>query len=211
MLKVHRFTFGPFQENTFLVHNGTNAWVVDPGCSNADEAHELEDHLTQNALTPVRCMLTHAHVDHVMGCAWIHERYGLRPWVHEADHEMLKNAPAMARLFGVHCTPPPEPEGKLLPGEPLLLGSAAIDVLFVPGHAPGHVAFHYPSGNWIIGGDVLFQGSVGRTDLPGGNMDTLLASIRSTLWPLPDVTTVHCGHGPSTTIGREKRQNPFLR
>lgn len=194
-----------------MLHSGREGLIIDPGCWNAGEEHELEQWLTENGITPVRLVLTHAHIDHVFGCAWLEKRYGLRPEVHRADLPLLRGAPQVGRLYGTHCDPVPEPAAFLAEGDTIVLGNARLDVLFVPGHAPGHVAFHCAEQRSVIAGDVLFHRSIGRTDLPGGDLDTLLHSIHTQLFPLPDDTVVYCGHGPETTIGEEKRMNPFLR
>ena len=211
MLSVAKFTFNPFQENTYVIHNGSQAILIDPGCWNATEEHELEAYLAENALTPVHLVLTHAHIDHVFGCAWANSRYGLTPDLHPADHELYAGAPQMARMYGLPYEEGPPPGRALVPGETITLGSDTLKVLFVPGHAPGHVALFCEAQHFVIAGDVLFMNSIGRTDLPGGDMDTLLRSIREQLFPLGDEVVVHSGHGPETTIGREKRSNPFLR
>lgn len=211
VLRIATFTFNPFQENTFLVHDGEQAIVIDPGCWNAGEEHELEQHLALNGLTPVRLVLTHAHIDHVFGCSWMHKRYGLLPEMHRDDLELLRHAPDVGRMYGVHCEPSPEPEVFLSGGDAIELGGVLINVLFVPGHAPGHIALHCPEQGFVISGDVLFNGSIGRTDLPGGSLPVLERSIREKLYTLPDETIVYCGHGPETTIGQEKRGNPFVK
>lgn len=194
-----------------MLDNGLEAIVVDPGCSDGQERHELEVWLRDNALTPVRVVLTHAHIDHVMGCAWMHERYGAAPELHPDDLPLLRNAPRQAAMFGVHCAEAPEPATFLAEGQCIRLGTEELEVLHVPGHAPGHVALWCPADRFVVSGDVLFQRSVGRVDLPGGDLDTLLDSIRTKLLPLGDDVRVLCGHGPETTIGAERRLNPFLR
>ncbi|MCC6540625.1 MAG: MBL fold metallo-hydrolase [Flavobacteriales bacterium] len=211
MLHIARFTFNPFQENTYVLHEGQEAIVVDPGCWNPSEQRELEDYLTQNALRPVRLVLTHAHIDHILGCAWMRDRYGLLPELHRADLPVLAAGERSATMYGLPYDPAPEPKAFITEGSTILLGKEELQVLFVPGHAPGHIAFFHPAGRFVVSGDVLFQNSIGRTDLPGGNMDTLLRSIREQLFPLGDDVTVYSGHGPETTIGRERKHNPFLR
>lgn len=211
MLHVAKFTFNPFQENTYVVHDGKQALVIDPGCWNTAEEHELESYLEDNALTPVRLVLTHAHLDHVFGNAWMHKRFKLAPWMHRADLPLLGMAPRQGQMYGVPCEPSPDPEGFLEAGDTITLGNDELKVLFVPGHAPGHIALYSKAHGFVIAGDVLFMNSIGRTDLPGGDMDTLVRSIREELFPLGDTVKVYCGHGPETTIGHEKRSNPFLR
>jgi len=210
-LRITRFIFNPFDENTWVLDNGREALLVDPGCSDADEQRELEYWLATNRLTPIRLLLTHAHLDHVLGCAWMHRRFGLLPELHRADLPLLELAERQGLMYGIPCEPPPAPTKFLAPGDTITLGNERLEVLFVPGHAPGHIAFWHPEQRFVISGDVLFQRSIGRTDLPGGDMDTLIASIRTELFPLGDDVKVHCGHGPDTTIGEERRLNPFLR
>ena len=211
MLHVASFTFNPFQENTYVVHDGSQAILFDPGCWNTAEERELEAWFTHNAITPVRLVLTHAHIDHVLGCAWVHKKYGMLPELHRADLPLLQAAPRQGKLYGVHCEPSPEPAHFIEPGDVLRLGNEELKVLFVPGHAPGHIALFSEEHRFVIAGDVLFRDSIGRTDLPGGDTDTLLRSIREQLFPLGDDVAVYCGHGPETTIGRERQKNPFLK
>lgn len=211
MLHIASFTFNPFQENTYVVHDGRDAMIVDPGCWDALEQRELDDFIVKNGLRPVRLLLTHAHIDHVLGNAWVHRRYGLLPELHAADLPLLEGAERVAAMYGISYEPSPMPERFLEPGKPVQLNDEVLDVLFVPGHAPGHIALHSAEQGFLLSGDVLFHDSIGRTDLPGGDTETLLKSIREVLFPLGDEVTVHSGHGPTTTIGREKRHNPFVR
>jgi len=211
VLRVTSFTFNPFQENTFVVDDAREAIIVDPGCWNAAEERELETHLAVNGLTPVRLVLTHGHIDHVLGCAWVKERFGLLPELHRDGLDLLRAAPEMARMFGLSLDPPPVPERFLPEGEDVALAGGSMRILHVPGHAPGHIALHSAKDGFVIAGDVLFNRSIGRTDLPGGDMATLERSIREKLYVLDDATTVYCGHGPETTIGEERLKNPFVR
>lgn len=210
-MHIQKFTFNPFQENTYVLHAGGEGILIDPGCSDQTEQRELEQWLEANQVRPVRLLLTHAHIDHVLGCAWLHRRYGLLPEVHRNDLPILERAPESGAMFGVACEPPPAPKAFLEEGQVIPLGEEHLDVLFVPGHAPGHVAFFNPRRRFLLGGDVLFHRSIGRTDLPGGDMDTLLNSISEQLYPLGDEVVVHPGHGSETTIGEERRLNPFVR
>lgn len=211
MLRIASFTFNPFQENTFVVHDGSQALLIDPGCWNTADERDLEGWLAEQGLLPARLVLTHAHIDHVLGCAWAHRRYGLLPELHRNDLALLQMAPRQGQLYGVPCEPSPEPQRFIGEGDAIRLGDDELKVLFVPGHSPGHIALYSEAGRFVIAGDVLFKDSVGRTDLPGGDTDTLLRSIRDRLLPLGDDVRVYCGHGPDTTIGRERRSNPFLR
>jgi len=156
-------------------------------------------------------VLTHAHIDHILGNAWVHKRYGLLPEMHRADLPLLHGGSRQASLYGIPFDPSPEPERFIAEGDEITLGEHPLKVLFVPGHAPGHIALFSEDQRFVISGDVLFMNSIGRTDLPGGDTDTLLRSIREQLFPLGDDVNVYCGHGPDTTIGYEKRSNPFLR
>jgi len=210
MLHVIGLPFNPFQENTWLLHNGKEAIVIDPGCWNRAEEHALEEKLTRNNLRLVRCLLTHAHIDHVLGLAWVHRRFGLAPELHRADLPLLEAAPHQGQMYGVPCEPCPPPASFLLGGDTITLGEDRLDVIHVPGHSPGHVAFVSAAQAFVVSGDVLFKGSIGRTDLPGGDHDQLIDSIRKKLLTLPDNVVVHCGHGPDTTIDAERRSNPFL-
>jgi glyoxylase-like metal-dependent hydrolase (beta-lactamase superfamily II) len=209
-MHIKKFTFNPFQENTYVLFHEGEGMVIDPGCSNPNEERELAEWLDENGILPVRLLLTHAHIDHVMGCAWLKERYGLLPEVHRNDLPILKAAEMQGAMFGVQCNPVPAPKAFLGEGDVIPLGDEHLDVLFVPGHAPGHVAFFNPKQRFLIGGDVLFHRSIGRTDLPGGDMGTLLKSITEKLFPLGDEVVVYSGHGPETTIGEERKLNPFV-
>jgi glyoxylase-like metal-dependent hydrolase (beta-lactamase superfamily II) len=209
-MHIKKFTFNPFQENTYVLFHEGEGMVIDPGCSNPNEERELAEWLDENGILPVRLLLTHAHIDHVMGCAWLKERYGLLPEVHRNDLPILEAAEMQGAMFGVRCDPVPAPKAFLGEGDVIPLGEEHLDVLFVPGHAPGHVAFFNPKQRFLIGGDVLFHRSIGRTDLPGGDMGTLLKSITEKLFPLGDEVVVYSGHGPETTIGEERKLNPFV-
>lgn len=212
MIKVKKFTFNPFAENTYvLVSEKGNAWIVDPGCSDNDENQEVLDFLDNNHLSLKGLLLTHAHIDHVLGNHFIYKTFGHTPVMHEADLEVLRRAEQSASMYGVPYLPSPEPEEYINDGDNLDLDGTSFEVKWCPGHAPGHVVFINHDDRYIIGGDVLFRGSIGRTDLPGGDHDTLLDSIKNKLYVLPDNYTVFCGHGPETTIGFEKENNPFIR
>ena len=210
-MHIKKFTFNPFQENTYVLHAAGEGIIIDPGCSDKNEQRELETWLADNIVRPTRVLLTHAHIDHVMGCAWLKERYGLLTEVHRKDLPILELAVQQGAMFGVACEPVPAPKPFLEEGQVITLGKEHLDVLFVPGHAPGHVAFYNPKQQFLLGGDVLFHRSIGRTDLPGGDMDTLMKSIREEFYPLGDEVVVYSGHGPETTIGEEKKGNPFVR
>lgn len=210
-MRITKFTFNPFQENTYVLDDGKNALLIDPGCWDAAEREELSAFLSDNRLKPVRLVLTHAHIDHVLGCGWVERSYGLKPEMHTEGLRLLEALPAQAAMFGVPLDPVPAPERFLTTDDTITIGDRTLKILHVPGHAPGHIALFDPIGRSVIAGDTLFSGSIGRTDLPGGDTELLLRSIREQLYPLGDDVTVYSGHGPETTIGREKRSNPFVR
>lgn len=212
MLKVHHFTFSPFQENTYLLYNeAKECLIIDPGCYTPEERETLEAFITTHELQPKRLLNTHAHLDHVFGNAFVYEKYGLLPEMHRGELPILEAVPLIARQYGIpQVKASPLPKNYLEEGMQIVLGEDVLDILFVPGHSPASIAFYNAKEGYVIGGDVLFQQSVGRTDLPGGDMQTLLHSIRTKFFTLPDATVVHAGHGPATTIGAERRDNPFL-
>jgi hydroxyacylglutathione hydrolase len=204
--EVACLTTGPFQENGYLLADPDtrDAVIVDPG----SEAELFLRRIESERLTPRAVWLTHAHVDHILGVAAVVERTGGGVWMHPADRPLYDSAEDQALMFGLEATPLPPPDHSLAHGDTLSLGALTFTVRHVPGHSPGSVAF---AGHGIVFvGDALFAGSVGRVDLPGGDGAQLLASIHDQLLTLPDATVVYSGHGPETTIGQERRFNPFL-
>jgi glyoxylase-like metal-dependent hydrolase (beta-lactamase superfamily II) len=197
---------GTFAQNCYLVHSrgSPDAAIVDPG----EESDRILAHASRRGLRIIAIWLTHAHLDHVMGVAAVKEATGAPISLHPADRPLYDNAPTQGLWFGLQIAPLPAPDLELHHGDVLTLGDVALEVRHVPGHSPGHVVFVAPG--VVIGGDVLFAGSIGRTDLPGGDLETLLDGIRRELLPLPDETVVYSGHGPPTTIGVERNTNPFL-
>ena len=211
MLYLQSFTFNPFQENTYVIFNDKNqCWIVDPGMYNAAENSRLDDFINHKQLTPQAIINTHAHIDHILGAQYLKNKYNIPFHLHEKDQILLDNAIASAAMFGFDFRDTPKVDSYLKEGTFYQAGDDKLEIRFAPGHAPGHIVFYYPEGNWVFAGDVLFNGSIGRTDLPGGNFETLINSIHTQLFTLPDGTVVHSGHGPATTIGNEKLHNPFL-
>jgi glyoxylase-like metal-dependent hydrolase (beta-lactamase superfamily II) len=212
MLTVTSFTFSPVQENTYVVHNDSgDCCIVDPGCYFGNERNELKEFIQTSGLTPKYLLNTHCHLDHVFGNKFIHDTWGLTLHLHEKEKPVLDYAPTSGLKWGL---PFDNYKGDLIflrEGDTIPLGNDAFQVLFTPGHSPGHIAFYCQAQQFVLGGDVLFRESIGRTDLPGGNFDTLFDSIRNQLFVLPNETVVYSGHGPQTTIGYEKTHNPFLR
>ena len=210
-MTVSGFTFNPFSENTYLLHDATNECViVDPGCYEPAEQQALRQFIEDKGLKVVLLVNTHAHIDHVLGNQFVLDTYKVPFLLHEADLPTLRAVPTYAANYGFPQYNPAEPTGTLTAGTPVKFGNTELEVRFAPGHAPGHVVFYHAPTATVIGGDVLFQGSIGRTDLPGGDHATLISSIKTQLLTLPDNTTVYPGHGPATTVGQERRTNPFL-
>lgn len=211
MLRLQTFTFNPFQENTYLIINENgNCWIVDPGMYDNSETNHFFGYIDKEGLTPQAVINTHAHIDHIFGVDACKERYNIPFLLHELDLPVLNNAKGSAMLFGLNFAGNPKVDGYIKETNTMALGDETIDVRLAPGHSPGSVVFYYEPGKWLLGGDVLFNGSIGRTDLPGGNFDTLINSIKTQVFVLPDDTIVYSGHGPATTIGNEKKFNPFL-
>ncbi len=212
MFTVKAFTFSPVQENTYVLYNDKGkAFIIDPGCYFEEERDTLAQFLQQNKLKPVKLLNTHCHLDHVFGNKWIYETFALELHLHPNEQQVLAFAPTSGLMWNLPFDNYNGPFHFLNEGDELLLDDDKVKVLFAPGHAPGHVCFYCKEQGFVIGGDVLFRESIGRTDLPGGDHETLLNSIRTQLFTLPDETVVYSGHGPTTTIGYEKRNNPFLR
>lgn len=210
-MKIISFTFNPFQENTYLLLNDNKECIiVDPGCYNKSEQEELEEYIQTNDLKVTHLLNTHAHIDHVFGNKWAVDTYQVKLALHKKDEGILRMAAVSAKQYGLDYTESPAPEIELIEGEYIDFGPEQLEVVFVPGHSPGHVVFIHHNSKSIIGGDVLFQRSIGRTDLPGGNHDDLIRNIQMKLFVLADDYRVYPGHGPSTTIGEEKRSNPFF-
>lgn len=211
MITIQIFTFNPYQENTYVLSNQQkDCVIIDPGCYTAAEQNELKNYIHQNNLKPILLLNTHCHIDHVLGNKFVFDTYGLKPIIHKNEIPVLDSIPGYAPMFGMQYELSPVPEAFLEAGDKVMLGDEEFSVLFTPGHSPGSICFYHPKQQFVIGGDALFYGSIGRTDLPGGNYDTLISSIRTQLFSLPDEVKVYPGHGPATTIGWEKKHNPFL-
>lgn len=211
MLQLVSFTFNPFSENTYVLFNEhRQCWIIDPGMMNEAEYAVLDNFFSANGLQP-RCIInTHAHIDHILGVDYLAEKYAIPFLLHEKELPILNNAGNTARMFGFQYEGVRTTPGFIREQEPLQLGDDQLEVRFVPGHSPGSIAFYYPQGNWVISGDTLFSGSIGRTDLLMGDYPTLIQSIKNQLLSLPDDTEVFSGHGPSTTVGMERNSNPFI-
>lgn len=211
-MTISGFTFNAFSENTYLlVDEATQQCaIVDPGCYDPAEQQALRDYLDLQGWQVTLLLNTHCHIDHVFGNQFVIDTYNVPFLIHQDDLATLHAVPAYAPNYGFPNYHPAEPTGFLTHGQVVRLGETELEVRFAPGHAPGHVVFYHAPTHTLIGGDVLFRGSIGRTDLPGGDHDTLISSIKTQLLTLPDDVAVYPGHGPATTIGEERRTNPFL-
>jgi len=213
MITIEQLTFNPFQENTYVVYDETKECVIiDPGMYTEEERKQFEKYILNNGLKPVKLVSTHSHLDHVFGNAFVAKTYNLGLEIHKEDLQTLQMFARTVEMYQIPNTEEsPMPENYFEEGDKITFGNSHLDILFVPGHSPGHVAFVDHISKNIINGDCLFNQSIGRTDLPVGNHEQLLESIRTKLFTLDDDYQVYCGHGPVTTIGFEKRSNPFLK
>ena len=212
-MKIKQIQNNPFQENTYVVYDEASreAAIVDCGALFPQEEEAINQFIADNNLTVKYLLNTHLHLDHCFGNHWASERYGIKPAAHADDQPLLARMAEQLRMFGLPFQVTPEPLGTFLcDGDKLQLGEAEIKVIHTPGHSRGGLCFYIPSAGWLISGDSLFEGSIGRTDLEGGSYATLIKSITERLMTLPEETVVYPGHGPYTTIGDEKRSNPFL-
>ena len=212
MLTVQSFTFNPVQENTYVLYNEERqCCIIDPGCYFASEEQALVQFINENQLSPVLLLNTHCHLDHIFGNRFIHKTYGLKLHIHPLEKQVLEYGPISGQMWQLPFDNYDAELEFLEEGQEIRLGNEALQVLFTPGHSPGSVSFYSREHKFLIAGDVLFQGSIGRTDLPGGNFDVLAQSIKTQLYILPEDVIVYPGHGDSTTIGDEMKTNPFVR
>lgn len=211
MLKVKSFEFSPIRENTYIIYNEINkCMIIDPGCYSDSEKEEMAAFIEESGLIPELLINTHCHLDHVFGNKFAAETYDLKLHIHEKEKPLLDFAPASGLMYDL---PFDNYAGECVyinPGEAISLGDDKLNILFTPGHSPGSVSFYAAKDSFVISGDALFKNSIGRTDLPGGNHDELIKSIKENLLTLPPETKVYSGHGPVTTIGDESKYNPFL-
>lgn len=212
MLQIKVLTFNPVRENTYVLFNEfKECIIIDPGCYFDAEKQELSGFITNNNLQPKILLNTHCHLDHVFGNKYVAEEYKLTVQLHAQEENVLKMAPASGLIFNL---PFDNYSGELIyleEGDIVSLGEDQLKVIFAPGHSPGSICFYCEKQRFIIGGDVLFLNSIGRTDLPGGSHESLVKNIREKLLILPPDVNVYPGHGPETTIGEEIRNNPYLK
>lgn len=212
MAQVVCLTFNPFQENTYLIYDDTKECIViDPGCLDQAEKVELAGTIERLKLRPVRLINTHCHLDHIFGNRFVAEKYNLSLEIHSGEIPVLERAPQAAMMYGIpYPELSPAPGGFIEEGDTIEFGNSQLKAILTPGHSPASLSFFCEAHNFLVAGDVLFYGSIGRTDLPGGDYDMLIESITDKLLPLGDDVIVYSGHGPSTTIGFERKNNPFL-
>jgi len=212
MVAIQKFVFNPFQENTYLLFDESGACIIiDPGCYDQHEKDEITDFIRSKNLTPVRLAYTHCHVDHMLGNNYICKTYNLKPEIHKAGLPFLISAHRQGKVYGFHLEPIVEPERYIEDEEIIRFGNTELRVVYTPGHADGSICFISEEQKFVLAGDVLFHGSIGRTDFPTGDFDLLVNSIHNRLFTLEDDYIVYAGHGSETTIGYEKRHNPFVR
>ncbi len=211
MTKVEIITCNPFMENGFIIHDETKECVIiDPGCNNEQERKKYSDFIEKNDLKPVKLINTHCHLDHICGNRFIADKYHLKLESHKGEQVVLDAAENHGKMFGFTFEKSPDIEVFLKAGDTVSFGNTSFKVLYTPGHSPASISFYCEKENFVIAGDVLFQMGIGRFDLPGGDFDTLIESIKTQLMTLPDDTTVYPGHGPATNIGFERSNNPYL-
>ena len=200
-------------ENTFIVYDQTKECIIiDPGCYSIEEKEELLSFININQLKPTLLINTHCHIDHIFGNNFVNKKWNTRLVINKLELEILKSAHVVAQSYGFNnYEPSPQPSKYITEGDIITFGKSELKVLFTPGHAPGHISLYSKKDGFIISGDVLFMNSIGRTDLPGGDYETIIKTIKNKLLTLPKQTKVYCGHGPETTIDNEKNNNPFLR
>lgn len=211
MLNVKFFTFNPFEENTYVLHDDTGqCLIIDAGCYESHEQRELSFYIEKNNLKPVMLLNTHCHIDHVLGNRHVADKYKLVPVIPQGELELLRATTVYGPAYGIKIDPSPEPEKFLHDNDVITFGNTQLKCLLTPGHSPASMCFYNQAAKILIGGDVLFYRSIGRTDLPGGNHQQLLQSIRTRLFTLPGDVIVYPGHGIKTTIADEMKLNPFV-
>jgi len=211
-MRIAQFTFNPFSENTYVIADTNGeAVIIDPGMTDGDEDSILFEYISEEHLKPRLILNTHCHLDHILGNAAVAEKYGIELWCHQREIAVIERAASTSMMFGISYRPSVMPTRTIDEGEMISAGDIRLSTLFVPGHAPGHLAFVCEAERVVFSGDVLFQGSVGRVDLPDCNAADLVQSIQQKMYALPDDFVVYSGHGPATSIGSEKENNFFVR
>lgn len=211
MIQLHQFVFNDFSENTYVLWDETNECVIiDPGCYYEREREDLKKFIEGKKLKPVLLLNTHCHIDHIFGNKWVKKNFRVPFYIHHDDLFLLNLTVDTGLLYGLHIEESPEPDRYIIEGETISFGDTTLKVFEAPGHSPGSICFYNEKDKILISGDVLFQRSIGRFDLPGGDYDILMQSILNKLLVLPEDVKVYSGHGPVTTIREEKQFNPFV-
>lgn len=211
MMKIEKFVVNPLGENSLIISDETGECIfIDPGFYYEEEYQEVKDYVKTNHLKPVKIANTHCHFDHIMGVEFVRKEFNIPFLAHKDDEFWVEKAVGQGQMFNMEMKPVSPIDSYLEENEFVEFGNTKLKIIHVPGHAPGHVVFYNEKEKILIAGDVLFYGSIGRTDLPGGHHETLISNIKNKLFDLPDETVVYCGHGPETKLGFEKESNPFL-
>ena len=211
MLKIKSFTFNPYQENTYLIFDDSKeAVIIAPGNYEAYENESISKFIDENKLQLKKIILTHCHIDHCLGNKYLNEKYGAELLIPFDERDLYKNVENIETLFGFANYSHLDENEYLKEKDKIEFGNIKLDVLFLPGHSPGHLAFYFKNDNVCFSGDVLFYNSIGRTDLPGGDHDTLINSIKNKLFLLNPNTIIYPGHGQKTILKNEMKDNPFL-
>lgn len=211
MLTVQIFPFSPYQENTMVVSDGSGECVIiDPGCYTSQEQTILSSYIEKEGLKVSKLINTHGHIDHMLGNKFVMSTYEVPFYAHQKIIAELDSVPGYASMMGMNPDPSPHPTNFLDHGDTVGFGNTTFDIFFTPGHSVSHISLYHAATKELFSGDVLFQGSIGRTDLPGGSFEVLMQSIFDHLLPLDDDVTVYPGHGPTTTIGAERVTNMFI-
>jgi len=212
MIHIQTFTWNPFQVNTYVLYEKKSgkAYIIDPSCYTREEQLQLDRFIKEKGLHPEKILNTHCHIDHVLGNQYVKNQYQVNIHAHKEETFMIDNAVEMGMMFGLQIDPLPHIDHYIGEEKKLRLGDELISIFHVPGHSSGSLAFYAEDSQFVITGDALFQGGIGRTDLPGGNYDTLIKNIQDKLFSLPGDTKVLPGHGPSSSIASERDNNPFF-
>ena len=210
-MTLHHLVFNPYEVNTFIVSaaDGQCA-IIDPACCSPAEQATLKKYIADKGLRPLWLINTHGHFDHVIGNAFLCNTWPVKTAAHRDDLFLMENAYRQGEIFGFSVEQPPTPQVFFEDGDTVTFDDVTLRVFHIPGHSPGSIVLYSPEQKWVIVGDVMFRGSIGRSDLPGSNYNTLIAGIEEKLMTLPPDTKVYPGHGPETSIGRERKYNPFL-
>jgi len=210
-MKIAQLVFNSFSENTYVVYDETNeAIIIDPGMSTPEEEQKFIEFIEKNNLNPTKIVNTHCHIDHILGVDFLKTQYKIKLFANKDDEYLLENAIETAELFGIDLAQSPTIDEYVCETDTIQFGKSSLKIIEVPGHTSGHLAFYSEEDKFVLTGDVLFKDTIGRTDLPGGNLDQLLLNIKTKLLPLGDDFNVLPGHGPNTNIGTERINNPFL-